>query len=500
MDGMKEMLDKNISFSLYMAHGGTSFDHWAGANFPNFSPTCTSYDYDAPITESGRATPKYFKVRNLLKKYLPDGESLPAVPDSIPTISIPAIHFTKIAPLFDNLPNSKFSKDVKSMELFGQGWGSILYRTTIAASNIPQTLILTDANDWTQVYIDGKRIGVLNRLKGENSLVIPPVEKSAVLDILVEAMGRMNFGKGIYDWKGITKKVELRSTNGVANLKNWNVYNIPTDYSFAKKKSYISTNIQKNKPGFYKSQFYLSKTGDTFLDMTNWSKGFVYINGHNLGRYWNIGPQQTLYLPGCWLKRGANEIIVFDLASPREATIRGIRTPILDKLDTSTTDYINRKNGENLDLTKDSAIYHGTFTKGHDWQQIKFQQSFTARYFCLEALNAYDGKQFASIAELELQGNDGANLPRQHWRIFYADSEETNAANNTASNVFDLQESTIWHTNYSINPTPFPHQIVIDLGEDVSVSGFKYLPRSEENKTGMIKDFRVYFSKTPFKK
>ena len=104
--GLKEMLDKNISFSLYMTHGGTSFGHWAGANFPGYIPDCTSYDYDAPISEQGRTTPKFFELRNLLQNYLPEGEKLPEIPDSIPTISIPEITFTEVAPLFENLPQA----------------------------------------------------------------------------------------------------------------------------------------------------------------------------------------------------------------------------------------------------------------------------------------------------------------------------------------------------------------------------------------------------------
>ena len=114
--GMKEMLDRNISFSLYMTHGGTSFGHWGGANFPNFSPTCTSYDYDAPINESGKVTPKYFEVRNLLSNYLPEGESLPEVPDSVPTIAIPSFKLDEVAILFDNLPEPKISENIQSME------------------------------------------------------------------------------------------------------------------------------------------------------------------------------------------------------------------------------------------------------------------------------------------------------------------------------------------------------------------------------------------------
>lgn len=498
VNGLKEMLDQNISFSLYMTHGGTSFGHWGGANFPNFSPTCTSYDYDAPISESGKATPKYYEVRELLKNYLPEGQSLPQIPDSIPTISIPAIEFTQVANLFENLPAPKFSEDIKPMEFFDQGWGSILYRTKLQKSDKEQTLTITEAHDWTQVYIDGKKIATLSRLKGEGIVSLPPVKEGAVLDILVEAMGRMNFGKGIYDWKGITQKVELSSDGNTKDLKNWQVFNIPVDYSFAKDKSYKTDSNTQKHPAYYKATFNLANTGDTFLNMSDWSKGLVWVNGHAMGRYWEIGPQQTLYVPGCWLKEGENEIIVFDLASPRATKIEGLRQPILDVL-TGNAAYSHRKLGENLDLSNETPFYKSSFKPGNGWQHIKFDKKQNARYFCLEALDSFGGDDYSAIAELEILGEDGKPLSRQHWKVVYADSEETEVANNIASNVFDLQESTFWHTNYSTTKMKHPHQIVIDLNEEKVITGFSYLPRAESNQTGMIKNYRVYVKLKPFK-
>ena len=498
VNGLKEMLDQNISFSLYMTHGGTSFGHWGGANFPNFSPTCTSYDYDAPISESGKATPKYYEVRELLKNYLPEGQSLPQIPDSIPTISIPAIEFTQVANLFENLPAPKFSEDIKPMEFFDQGWGSILYRTKLQKSDKEQTLTITEAHDWTQVYVDGKKIATLSRLKGEGIVSLPPVKEGAVLDILVEAMGRMNFGKGIYDWKGITQKVELSSDGNTKDLKNWQVFNIPVDYSFAKDKSYKTDSNTQKHPAYYKATFNLAKTGDTFLNMSDWSKGLVWVNGHAMGRYWEIGPQQTLYVPGCWLKEGENEIIVFDLASPRSTKIEGLRQPILDVL-TGNAAYSHRKLGENLDLSNETPFYKSSFKPGNGWQHIKFDKKQNARYFCLEALDSFGGDDYSAIAELEILGEDGKPLSRQHWKVVYADSEETEVANNIASNVFDLQESTFWHTNYSTTKMKHPHQIVIDLNEEKVITGFSYLPRAESNQTGMIKNYRVYLKLKPFK-
>lgn len=498
VNGMKEMLDRNISFSLYMTHGGTSFGHWGGANFPNFSPTCTSYDYDAPIGESGNITPKYHEVRNLLKNYLPEGQTLAEIPDSIPTIAIPAFELTEIAPLFDNLPEAKESETVKSMEFFDQGWGSILYRTKLKASNEEQTLIITEAHDWTQVFIDGKKIATLSRLKGEGTVKLPPVKEGAQLDILVEAMGRMNFGKGIYDWKGITEKVELESKSGTKELKGWQVYNIPVDYEFAKNKQYKKEPNTAKHPAYYRGTFTLDKVGDTFFNMTNWSKGMVWVNGYAIGRFWEIGPQQTLYMPGCWLKQGENEIIILDMASPEKPETEGLRKPILD-VQRGHGAYAHRKLGENLNLTGETPVYTGTFKPGNGWQHIQFGKTIDTRFFCLEALSSYGGDDYAAIAELELLGEDGKPVSRQHWKVVYADSEELDTANNVATNVFDMQESTFWHTNYSTTKPKYPHQIVIDLGEDKKITGFSYLPRAEANKTGMIKDLKVYIKNSPFR-
>lgn len=497
--GLKEMLDQNISFSLYMTHGGTSFGHWGGANFPNFSPTTTSYDYDAPINEYGRATEKYYQVRKLLEQYLPEGEQLPPVPDSIPTISIPEFELTENAVLFDNLPEPVRSEEVKSMEYFEQGWGSILYRTKLKESAARQTLVITEANDWTQVFINGERIAALSRLKGEGTAVLPPVKEGDVLDILVEAMGRMNFGKGIYDWKGITEKVELVTEDGTTELKGWEVYNIPVDYAFAKNKTYREEANTAGHPAYYRGTFTLDETGDTFLDMRNWSKGMVWVNGYAIGRYWHIGPQQALYVPGCWLKKGKNEVIVLDMASPEKPALNGLREPILDQLSLQGSAYAHRKAGEELNLSGEQAYYTGSFKPGNGWQHVKFGKQEQIRYFCLESLNSHEGDNYAAIAELELLGEDGKPVSRQHWKVVYADSEETNSANNIASNVFDLQESTFWHTDYSTLNPGHPHHIVIDLGEDKVISGFSYLPRPESGKPGMIKDYRVYVKKTPFK-
>ena len=372
VQGIKDMLDRNISFSLYMTHGGTTFGHWGGANNPAYSAMCSSYDYDAPISEAGWTTEKFFLLRDLLKNYLPGGESLPEVPAALPVIEIPEIHFNKVAPLFSNLPEAKQTVDIQPMEQFNQGWGTILYRTTLPEATPAGTVLkITEVHDWAQIYADGKLLARLDRLKGEFTTILPALKKGTQLDILVEAMGRVNFDKSIHDRKGITEKVELVSGNQAKELKNWAVYNFPVDYSFIKDKKYNDTKILPAMPAYYKSTFKLDKVGDTFLDMSTWGKGMVWVNGHAMGRFWEIGPQQTLFMPGCWLKEGENEILVLDLKGPAKASIKGLKKPILDVLREKAPE-THRKDGEKLKLTGEKVTHEGAFTPGNGWQEVRF--------------------------------------------------------------------------------------------------------------------------------
>ena len=203
VEGLKEMLDKNISFSLYMTHGGTTFGQWGGANNPAYSAMCSSYDYDAPISEAGWVTDKYLALREMLAKYVPGGEQLPDIPKSFPVMKIPPIHFTEVAPLFENLPEQKNSEHILPMEKFDQGWGTILYRTKLPDVKSGTVLRITEQHDWTQVYVNGKLLGRLDRRLGEQEVILPALNAGATLDLLVEAMGRVNFDKSIHDRKGI---------------------------------------------------------------------------------------------------------------------------------------------------------------------------------------------------------------------------------------------------------------------------------------------------------
>lgn len=494
--GIKEMLDRNISFSLYMAHGGTTFGHWGGANNPAYSAMCSSYDYDAPISEAGWTTEKYFQLRNLLKNYLSAGEELPAVPAALPVIEIPEIKFEKTALLFDNLPEMTKVPDVQPMEMFDQGWGTILYRTTFPREIENGTVLrITEVHDWAQIYVDGELLTCLDRRKGDCTVTLPALTEGSQLDILVEAMGRVNFDKYIHDRKGITESVVLEERKGKQILKDWQVFNFPVEYAFITQKKY-TTRGKQSMPAYYKATFTLSKTGDTFLDMSTWGKGMVWVNGHAVGRFWEIGPQQTLFMPGCWLKEGKNEIVVLDLKGPKQATIKGLKKPILDLLRDQSSE-IHRKKSERLDVSDEHPVHKGMFLPADGWQEVRFEQSvIRGRYFCLEALSAQSEGNITTIAEFEVLGMDGNPVSREHWKIRYADSEEIHSGNRTADKIFDLQESTFWMT---VDTVAYPHRLVIDFGKEQTITGFRYLPCSEKGYPGMIKRYCVYVKQTDFK-
>ena len=493
VSGIKDMLDRHISFSLYMTHGGTTFGHWGGANSPAYSAMCSSYDYGAPISEAGWATPKYYKLREMMMQYADSAQVIPDVPAAYPVIEIPEFELKEVAPLFDNLPEPKLSEDIKPMEQFDQGWGTILYRTSLPEVKEGTTLLIDEVHDWAQVYADGKLLGRLDRRRGQNSLVLPSLQKGTRLDILVEAMGRVNFDVAIHDRKGITNKVELLTETDKKELKNWEVYSFPVDYDFAESKKYAEGE-KLDAPAYYRATFELDRVGDVFLDMQTWGKGMVWVNGKAMGRFWKIGPQQTLFMPGCWLKKGKNEIIVLDLLGPEKATVSGLKKPILDMLraEASAT---HRTKGQNLNLKGEKSVAVGELTAGNGWQEVKFGKTVAGHYFCLEALSAQDGKDNAAVAEFYLLDENGKPLPRQHWKIEYADSESTSWGNFTADKIYDLQESTYWSTR---DGDKYPHRFVINLGEDVKVSGFRYLPRAEESYPGMIKKYKAYVKSTPF--
>lgn len=320
---VKWLLENGKSFNLYVFHGGTNFGFTAGANFgEKYMPTVTSYDYDSPLNEMGQPTPKYFALRSLLARYQRDGANLPELPAPLPVVEIPDFLPAESASIFDNLPAPRRVPQPGPMESFGQNTGLILYRTSLIGARSGR-LTVTDLHDYANVYVDGKYLGTLDRGKNEQSIDIPAAEPPATrLEILVEAMGRVNYGDRMIDRKGITDRVTL----GRLTLMGWDVFPLSMDRKWLESLPFVPTSAPERPGMFFRARFNLRETGDTYLDMTGWSKGIVWVNGRNLGRYWDIGPQKRLYCPAPFLKKGANEVLIFDLHRTAPAPVRGVRS------------------------------------------------------------------------------------------------------------------------------------------------------------------------------
>lgn len=504
VEGMDEMLSKGISFSLYMTHGGTSFGHWAGANSPGFAPDVTSYDYDAPINEWGLATPKFFELRKMMAKYN-DGKKMPSIPKApMSIITVPKFQLSEFAPIAFGV-DSITKSGLKTFEEMDMGWGSMLYRCVLP--EIPSASTLSaNIHDFGQVFLNGKYIGKVDRVKNEKTVNLPAVKKGDELMILVEGMGRINFGRAIKDFKGIVGDVTITTEYGnneyTIKPKSWASCTIPDDYQTAihalnRAKQAKSTRAI-GKAGYYRGYFNLKKVGDTFLDFETWGKGQVYVNGHAMGRIWSIGPQQTLYVPGCWLKKGKNEVIVLDVVGPKgEAGKVGTDVmptafcqdhPELDKLNLEKSNKHNEP-GHRMDLNSDTPAWKGDLKAGNGWQTIKLDKPVTGRYFAFECNSSQSGDSQIAIAEVYLQDAQGNRIDRNNWVAYYADSEK---GNSTLDKMFDLQESTYWQTEKGAN---FPHLCIVDMGKEMTISAFEYLPRAEQGAPGSVKGIKFFVKK-----
>jgi beta-galactosidase len=412
--------------------------------------------------------------------------------------------------VFDNLPAAVQDETPRNLEAYDQGYGCILYRTRIPAGPAA-TLEAAAIRDFGYVFLDGQRAGILDRRSAAAKLVLPERAHESQLDILVEPMGRVNFGPEMADRKGLIAPVKL----GGEVLRGWEVFNLPLDEpmiaslkfhvtrendaqsEIANRKSQIV-----NQPAFWRGTLTLAHTGDTFLDLRNWGKGDLWVNGHCLGRYWNIGPSQTAYLPGCWLHPGANEILILDLLGPerQEArahywrpvnTIAGLDKPVLDELHPEKDFIQAHRPVVKLHLDPAALVHTGSFAPGGDTQDIKFSAPATGKFFGLESLNAHDGKPYAAVAELDLLDVNGAPISHNGWTIAYVDSEERTAEDGSAENAIDGQTANYWHTEWKNAAPPHPHRLILNLGQSQTISGFRYVPRQGEG-GGRIKDYRIY--------
>jgi len=492
LEDLETMLKAGASFSIYMAHGGTSFGLWAGADRP-FKPDTSSYDYDAPVSEAGWIGEKFELTRKLMSSYLLPGETIPQPPAPYPVTSLPEFTLTECAPIFDNLPKAVEEASPRNMEAYDQGQGCLVYRTTLPAGPAA-TLRVERAHDFAWVFVDGKPVGVMDRRTRRFDVKVPARSAPAQVDFLVEAMGHVNFGQEIHDRKGLFGPIKLVTGGTETVLKDaWKVHNLRLDAAQLGGLKWTPGRKEAG-PAFWRGTFDVAKRGDTFLDLSQWGKGVIWINGRCLARFWNIGPTQTAYLPGAWLKQGRNELVVLDLTGPEKPVVRGLEKPILDQLrpekDLGSSSPFS---GKKLVLGNRQATASGSFKAGTEMQEVRLPASGKGRQFCLELLNSHDGKPFAAISEFDLLGKDGQPISHLNWTIAYADSEERTKEDGSATNAIDGQSANFWHTEWSQAQPGFPHYLVIDLGETTEVSGFRYTPRQGDT-PGRTKDWRVYLA------
>ena len=332
---LKSMLERGDSVNLYMFAGGTSFGWMNGANSnapnadgttmknANYEPDVTSYDYDVPVSESGTLQPKYFAFRKVIQAVT--GETLPEPPLAPKAVPVGPLTLTRGASLWKNLPKPVHSSAPLTMEALGQSYGYVLYRTRLSGRSLPgeRQLKLPILHDYALVYVDGMFQGAVDRRLSQTTLVIHTSKPNAQLDILVENTGRVNYGKALSGERvGLLASPILDGKE----LKGWDSFRLPMATS--NQLSFSAGPCEG--PCLYQSTFTVNNPGDTFLDTSSLSKGFVWVNGIPLGRFWSVGPQKTLYLPGPWLHAGQNEIQVFDLAGKGKPTIKGTTTHVLD--------------------------------------------------------------------------------------------------------------------------------------------------------------------------
>jgi beta-galactosidase len=323
------VLSNGISINMYMFHGGSTRGFMNGANFRDtipFEPQISSYDYDAPLDEAGNATDKFMRFREVIAKHLPKDQKLPAVPQAKPSIALDQIKFTKEIGIFDQLGEGRVSEQPLTFEDMNQAYGYMLYKTQITGGKKAEFKI-DGLRDYGIIYIDGKRKGTLDRRLGQESLLLDIPAGKHTLEIFVENMGRINFGPNLLkNKKGIVGQVSF----GGMPLKSWTMYTLPFDKVEASKINAVKA--KRDSPVLKLGSFHVNTPADTYLDLRKWGKGVIWVNGHNLGKYWSIGPQQTIYLPAEWLKKGANEIIVLELNKPEVNVLSSLNKPILDEV------------------------------------------------------------------------------------------------------------------------------------------------------------------------
>lgn len=312
LDSVRWYMKDGVSFNLFVYHGGTNFGLTAGSNSNEkggkFQPDLTSYDYGSPVGENGNLTKEYFEYRDIILGALP-GLKAPEVPQTPATMEVAPFTPQFVCGL-DGIDWSspKQMQTPCTLESIGQNQGIAVYSAAIPAG--AESTLQCTVHDYALVYVGGQYVGDMDRRNGQTSITIPARAQESTLEVVVDTFGHVNFCSYLEkDRKGIIGPVKL----GKLELRHWQL----RVHDLQNKPAAAASATPYMRGGIFKAEVTLDKVADTFLDMAAWPKGYVWVNGHLLGRYWHIGPQERLYCPAEFLKVGKNEVLVLDfLAAP----------------------------------------------------------------------------------------------------------------------------------------------------------------------------------------
>lgn len=310
---LEDLLAAGASVNLYMFHGGTNFGLTNGANDKGvYQPLVTSYDYDAPLSESGDPTPKYWAFRDVLRRYSTIADA--GLPASASAAPVPEAGFDRVVPLREvtgDLGTWQSHTAPPTMDELGVFEGFVVYRAEIAITG-PAILEIGEVRDRVIVSLGGSPVGVLARDHHDRRLALP-ADARGTLELLVEDQGRVNYGDRIGEHKGVIGEVRVQSVP----VRAWEVLPLGLGDLAPVRRALAATDAGAvsavSGPAFASARFHLDAPADLFLDTREWGKGAAWVNGHPLGRYWSRGPQHTLYVPAPILRAGRNELIVFEL-------------------------------------------------------------------------------------------------------------------------------------------------------------------------------------------
>lgn len=475
-----EILSMGGSFSLYMAHGGTSFGWWAGCNSP-FIPQTSSYDYEAPISEQGRATSKFYALRELLKKHMSAEEraALPEPPAPVPLQAfVSNVEGEYVTPSFKML--SIGMKKPLPMEMLGVGYGAVVYTKPFGESNAGGELKAKNIRDQASVLFDDKFLGYLDRRYPERGVNVPA--GAGNLHILLTHMSRYNFGTAMNNSeKGLLPPVTL---NG-QELSGWTALQMLPPINGRE-----LLHVPGHPMNFKRFRVRFYSTEDTFLLVRGWKKGHVWVNGHPLGRFWGIGPTQTMYVPGCWLNKGENEFLVFDFGG--NVPMKGLTfvdEPVLDEMHRAC-DLFDEVIRDVVPFTPSAdPTLRGEFPDSVAAQEVKLPRPVKARKFAFVMDSDWSAKGVAAVAEFEILNAKGESVPHDSWKFVSLSSEEVVQEDGAAENAIDGQISNFWHSRWGTDQAAPSHYFVIDMGADVEMAGFRYTPR-QDSRSGRVRAWR----------